>query len=198
MPEHLSLSELARRLGRSKQAIQQLADKGIIPRFPDGTFDEMAARAAYLKNASPNQRKPLKPAADNTEALTQMPPTVETLDDAKDAVSLIRRVLAEEGRGMDGPPSYDDVRTAETILKARERAQAIAVNEQELIRKAPVLRHVEEAFAAYRKELQSLPARYGAQIAAEAGCDVGALDVALSKVIREHLDGLSAPLVKSQ
>jgi hypothetical protein len=196
MPEQITLSELARRLGRSKQAIQQLADKGIIPRNADGSFDEMVARSAYLADTAPNQRKPLKPPADNSLALTNAPEVVETLEEARDAVSLIRRVLAEEGRGMDGAPSYDDVRTAETILKARERAQAIAVGERELIRKAPVMKHIEEAFANFRKELQAMPARYGAQIAAEAGCDVGKLDAALSKVIREQLDSLSAPLVR--
>lgn len=197
MPETISLAELARRLGRSKPTVLELARKGIIPRNDDGSFDEVAARAAYLANADPKQRKPLAPMADNTEALTSAPATVDTLDEARDALSLIRRVLAEEGRGMAGAPTYDDVRTAETILKARERAQAIAIADGEYIRKAPTFRQVEEGFAAIRKELQALPARYGAQIAAECGCDVGILDAALSKVIREFLDTLSAPVVRS-
>jgi hypothetical protein len=188
MAEPITLSELARRLGRSKPTILQLARKGIIPRNEDGTFDEAAVRTAYAQNTAPNQRRPL--AGDEAGEV------VRTIEDAQDAVSLIRRVLAEEGRGMDGAPSYDDVRTAETILKARERAQAIAVGERELIRKAPVMKHIEESFANFRKELQAMPARYGAQIAAEAGCDVGKLDAALSGVIREYLDNLSAPLVR--
>lgn len=191
--EGITLAEFARRMGVSKQAVHKMVKSGFIPRREDGLLDEDEARSAYIRNVDPMRRK----AGKGDEAELPEVTAVKTLDDAAEAISLIRRVLAEEGRGMDGPPSYDDVRTAETILKARERAQAIALNEEELIRKLPVMRHVEEAFAAYRKELQSLPARYGAQIAAEAGCDVAALDLALSKVIREHLDGLSAPLVKA-
>lgn len=198
MSERLNLTELAKRLGRSKQGIHQLVAKGVIPRGEDGFFDEAEARAAYMRNTAPHQRKPLKPAVGEGQDLTDGAATVVTLDDAREAVSLIRRVLREEGRELSGPLSYDDVRTAETILKARKHAQEIAVSEQELIRKAPVMRHVEEAFAAFRKELQALPARYGAQIAAEAGCEVAAVDVALSKVIREFLESLSAPVVKAQ
>lgn len=192
----ISLRELARRLGRSAPSLGELADKGIIPRNADGTFDEMAVRAAYARNTAPNQRRPLK-AADN-EVMEVLPPPVVDLDEARDAVSLIQRVLREEGRELSGPLSYDDVRTAESILKSRKHAQEIAVAEGELIRKVPVMRHVEEAFAGFRKELQAVPARYGAQIAAECGCDVAAVDVALSKVIREFLESLSAPVVKPQ
>lgn len=198
MSERLTLVELAKRLGRSKQAIHQLVKKGVIPKGQDGKFDEAEARKAYAKNASPSQRKPLKPAVkDDGQDLTEAVAPIATLDEAREAVSLIRRVLREEGRELDGPLSYDDVRTAETILKSRKHAQEIAVAEHELIRKAPVMRHVEEAFAGFRKELQALPARFGAQIAAEVGCDVAAVDAALSKVIRDFLESLSAPVVKA-
>lgn len=199
MSERLTLVELAKRLGRTKQAIHQLVKKGVIPKGKDGKYDEAEARKAYAKNASPSQRKPLKPAVkDGRQALTreEVEP-VATLEEAREAVSLIRRVLREEGRELDGPLSYDDVRTAETILKSRKHAQEIALAETELIRKVPVMRHIEEAFANYRKELQALPARFGAQIAAEVGCDVAAIDVALSKVIRTYLESLSAPVVKA-
>jgi len=196
MAENITLTELARRLGRSKPTVLGLVKSGVIPRNADGSFDEAAVRAAYLRNSDPSKtRKPLLGPGSHDNA-PDAPATVRTIEDAQDAVSLIRRVLAEEGRGMDGAPSYDDVRTAETILKARERAQAIAVGERELIRKAPVMKHIEESFANFRKELQAMPARYGAQIAAEAGCDVGKLDAALSKIIKEQLDSLSAPLVR--
>lgn len=201
MAESISLSELARRLGRSKPTIHQLAKRGIIPRNADGSFNEAAARKAYLRNAAPNQRKPLSGVSPASEDLTKAEdltsPLVATIEDAREAVSLIRRVLREEGRELDGPLSYDDIRSAETILKARKHAQEIATAEQQLIRKAPVLRHVEEAFSGFRKELQALPARFGAQIAAEAGCEAAVIDAALSKVIREFLESLSAPVVRA-
>jgi transcriptional regulator with XRE-family HTH domain len=196
MSEGISLRELARRLGRSAPSVGELAKKGVIPRHPDGTFDEDAVRAAYERNASPSQRKPLKPAG--AAVADEDADEDADLDEAREAVSLIRRVLREEGRELAGPLSYDDVRTAETILKSRKHAQEIAIGEGELIRKLPVMRHIEEAFAGFRKELQAVPARYGAQIAAECGCDVAAVDLALSKVIREFLESLSAPVVKPQ
>lgn len=212
MAEGISLRELARRLGRSAPSLGALAKKGVIPRNADGTFDEAAVRSAYERNVSPQQRKPLRPAAGGGKTGSKAAPRkaaakaeikiepdeVADLDEAREAVSLIRRVLREEGRTADADLSYDDVRTAETILKSRKHAQEIAVAEGELIRKVPVMRHMEEAFAGFRKELQAVPARYGAQIAAECGCEVGAVDLALSKVIREFLESLSAPVVKSQ
>lgn len=198
MSERLTAADLAKRLGRTKQAIHQLVKKGVIPKGEDGKFDEAEARRAYGRNTAPHQRKPLKPAVADGQDLTDGAGTVATIDEAREAVSLIRRVLREEGRELDGPLSYEDIRSAETILKARKHAQEIAVAEGELIRKAPVMRHVEEAFANFRKELQAVPARFGAQIAAECGCDVAIMDVALSKVIREFLESLSAPVVKVQ
>lgn len=200
MSERLTLTALAKRLGRSKQAIHQLVKKGVIPKGEDGKFDEAEARKAYARNTAPHQRKTLKPAVkEDRQPLTVADDDeIADLAEAREAISLIRRVLREEGRELDGPLSYDDVRTAETILKSRKHAQEIAVAEQELIRKAPVMRHVEEAFANFRKELQAIPARFGAQIAAEVGCDVAAVDVALNKVIRDFLGSLSAPVVKAQ
>lgn len=195
MAEGISLRELARRLGRSAPTLGELAKRGSIPRNPDGTFDEGAVREAYERKVAPYQRKPLKGAGESTARPTA---DLAELDIAAPDEALIRRVLREEGRPTTGELSLDDIRSAETILKARKHAQDIAVAEGELIRKAPVMRHVEEAFANFRKELQAVPARFGAQIAAECGCDVAIMDVALSKVIREFLESLSAPVVKVQ
>lgn len=184
----ITCAELARRLGRSRQAILKLAKAGRIPRNPDGTFDEMAVREAYAANVDPSRRLAL-PGAPPLPRPKPVP--VASLEDARSAVSLVERVLAEEGRVLDGPPTYDDVKTAEMILRARERAQSLAILEGELIPKAPLLRQVEEAFSTIRKEVQSIPSRYGAQIAAECRCDVRRLDAALSAAIRDFLCELS-------
>ncbi|CAN0342174.1 unnamed protein product, partial [Phaeothamnion confervicola] len=55
-----------------------------------------------------------------TEARTT-PPTVRTEQDAVDAITLIRRVLTEEGADSTSTIDFGMARTAETILKARER-----------------------------------------------------------------------------
>jgi hypothetical protein len=194
----ISLSEVARRVGRDKSTLLRHVQRGLVPRLPDGSYDEDAVREALTSNLDPARSRPLKPAAGEiAPSLGDVAATpVATIEDAQEAVALIRRVLAEEGRQIDGAPTYDDVRSAELILKARERAINIAASEGSMVPMAPLVRHVSEAFRNYRKSLEALPARYGAQIAAEVGCDVGKLDRALSTMIRAHLTELSAPVVR--
>lgn len=169
--------------------------RGRIPRNEDGTFDEAAVRKALKENTEPSRAKPLSAVDQRVNASTE----ITTEGEAREAVSLVRKILQEEGRGgdPDAPLTFDDARTADTIVKVRRGVIEMEVSNRTLIPKQAVVRHVEEAFAGYRKELQALPARYGAQIAAEVGCDVKALDRALSEIIREHLDGLSQPVVRA-
>lgn len=195
-PEGISLGELARRIGRDKGALSRAAKEGRIPRNDDGTYDEMAVRAAIEKSFNPARDKPLLPVdgvadvADNDEVTTQ--------EQAVAAVTLVRRVLEEEGRKVgDGGVTFDDARTAETILKAREKAQSIAKEAGELLPCDEVIRHVASAFSNYKKALLELPSRIGAQMAAELGCDVGELDRALTKALHDHLNSLAAPVVRT-
>jgi hypothetical protein len=106
---------------------------------------------------------------------------------------------------LDGSPaeiaqvlgwSMAEASRVKEIYLALLRRQELAVKQGELVPLRPALRYVEEAFGSFKKELLALPARYGAQIAAEAGCDVSKLDQALTKVIREYLDGLSKPVIR--
>jgi hypothetical protein len=188
LPLGISLSELARRVSLDKAGLSRAAKRGRIPRLPDGTYDEAAVRKALKENTEPSRSHfKIKP--------VDAPTTVNEAE-AADAISLVKRLLQGEGRDTSGPLTFDDARTAETVLKVRQRDQEIERDKGNWVPKAPLLKHLEDSFAAYRKELQALPARYGAQIAAEVGCDVTALDRAFSKVIRDHLDGLSAPLVR--
>lgn len=192
----ISLGDLSRRIGRDKGALSRAAKEGRIPRNDDGSYDEMAVRAAIEKSFNPARDKPLLPiggvadVADNGEVTTE--------EEAVAAVTLVRRVLEEEGRKVgDGGVTFDDARTAETILKAREKAQSIAKEAGELLPCDEVIRHVASAFSNYKKSLQELPSRIGAQMASELDCNVGDLDRVLTRVIHEHLNSLSAPVVRS-
>lgn len=194
----ISLGELSRRIGRDKGALSRSAKNGRIPRHPDGTFDEMAVRAAIEKNYNPARDTPLLPVA-GVDNLAIQGEVVETKAQAKDAITLVKQVLQEEGRVIgDQGLSFDDARTAETILKAREKAQAIAIAEGKLLPRDEVIRHVSEAFSNYRKALLDLPSRKGAQMAAELNCDVGKLDLVLTRVIDEYLNELAAPVVRTK
>lgn len=188
----ITTTELSRRIGRSRAAILKLARNGTIPRNLDGTFDEAAVRHAYSRNTHPAWRKPLAgTSAEATKAPPALPPHAA---DTPDPDTLIRRVLAEEGRPVEGGISHDDARAAEVILRCRKLAQDLAANERDYIAKAPVQRHIETAFAALCAETQALPARYGAQMAAEIRCDRSMLEAALGKVIDDFIAGLSSPM----
>lgn len=190
----ISLGELARRIGRDKGALSRAAKQLRIPRNEDGTYDEMAVRAAIEKSFNPARDKPLLPVAGVAETVR----TVSTVADAQEAVTLVRQVLSEEGRqvGSEGI-TFDDARTAETILKAREKAQSIAKGAGELLHKDDVVRHVASAFSNYKKALLELPARFGAQMAAELNCNVEDVDRVLSRMINEYLNSLAAPVVRA-
>lgn len=191
----LSLSALARELGRSKSGLHALAAKGLIPKGSDGTYDADAVRAALARNLEPSRAKPLhgvRPVANAERA-------VRTQDDARAAVGLILQVLNGEGQAVEGdaPVDFAMARTADTILKAYERDLKMARARKELVPLASVRGHVERAFVGYRQSVQRLPARFGAQIAAEVGCEPSALDAALSRAIATVLDELSSPVVRA-
>ena len=192
----ITLGELSRRIGRDKGALSRAAKEGRIPKNDDGTYDEMAVRAAIEKSFNPARDKPLLP-VDGVAAVADNG-SVTTQEEAVAAVTLVRRVLEEEGRQVgDGGVTFDDARTAETILKAREKAQSIAKEAGELLPCDDVVRHVASAFSNYKKALQELPSRVGAQMAAELDCNVVDMDRALTRMINDHLSSLSAPVVRS-
>ena len=186
MPELIGISELGRRLGRSERQLRRLADAGKIPRTPDRKFDEGQVRKALGERARnsklPYRHRPLK-----EPALTGRTPPVRTRADARAAVSLIREVLAEEGRPITGRPTFDDVRTVETVLKSRERALKLEQRRSDLISKDWAK---QAAFAFMRQERDALillPSRISATLAAELNCDSHALEAALNREIAAHL-----------
>ena len=189
----LSRRGYAAHRGCSEAAVRKALKAHRIQLEPDGSIDPDKADAAWQNNTDPARNQ-------GTHEIAYPEPSaqpVRTIEDAQEAVALIRQVLKQEGRTLEGAPTFDDVRTAETILKTRERALNIAAQERDVTPTKAVLKHVEEAFANYKRELLSLPARYGADLAAACGGDLQELDRALSKVIREHLEGLSAPVVRA-
>jgi terminase small subunit / prophage DNA-packing protein len=91
----------------------------------------------------------------------------------------------------------EEARRRKLAAEAKLAEMALELKRGELTPTAPMIRYIEEVFGGYKKAIQALPVRYGAQMAAEVGCDVGKLDRALTRVIREYLTELSAPVVRS-
>ena len=191
MPDELSLSALARRLGRSKSGLHALSAKGLIPHLPSGKYDLDAVASALARNLDPARSRTNARASERTNSK----PKISTEGEAREAVALIARVLQGEGVAT-GDIDFNAARTAETILKTYERDLKIAERRKELVPLAAVKLHVEKAFIGYRQAIQRLPSRHVPEMAATLGVDPGALDAALSKAIAAELDALSAPIVR--
>lgn len=194
----LTVSELSRRLGRSRAAILKLARKGRIPRNADGTFDEAAVRLAYARNVDPAWRSALRKAT--SEAAVRgvaAPGAPASSPDSPAPTALIARVLAEEGFTLEGPLTGEDARMAEAILRCRKLALELATAEREFLPREPVERHVANAYAALCREVEAFPARYAGQIAAAVGRDVAAVQTAISRTMAELVSGWAAPAIKA-
>ena len=135
MGDRISLSELARRLGRAKSGLHKLAANAQIPKGDDGKFDEVEVRAALAANTDParqdeaftgvhqsvnGERTVTTPALAAAEAQA----TVE----AHLATTRVREILAAEGvvLSADEPLTFNHARTAEKIVQTWERDRAHA------------------------------------------------------------------------
>jgi hypothetical protein len=196
--EELTLSALAKRLGRAKSSLSALAKQGVIPRNPSGKFNEAAVRAAMASNLDPARTKPLLPVRGAVREAENVRSAIRTEADASAAVGLIRNVLRAEGHaGADGAIDYADARTADTILKAHERDLKMARLRKEQVPIKHVRPHIEKAFHGYKQAVLRIPDRFAAEMAAALDCDETQLANALARVIRIVLDELSAPIVRA-
>ncbi|WP_336488413.1 hypothetical protein [Methylobacterium nigriterrae] len=109
MADGLSLSELARHLGRAKSGPHKLAAKGQIPKRADGKFDLEAVRTALAANTDPaRQTGAFTPVhgPENGEREAEPAPAiiVQASVEAQLATTRIREILMAEGVETDGPP----------------------------------------------------------------------------------------------
>lgn len=181
----------AKLAGVSEMAVRKAIKAGRITLSADGKIDPGSALEQWERGTDParthvrTDKRPTKSAAVRTE------------QDAADAITLIRRILVEEGADSTGQIDFGMARIAETILKARERELKMAQRRKELVPLDRVRDHVSRAFIGYRQAMQRLPSRHVAAMAAELGCDAGVLEAALSKAIAAELDDLSTPVVRT-
>lgn len=190
----LSRRAFGKLVGVSGAAVQKAVNAGRIELLPDGTINPDASLKRWRATTDPARSKASTAKVDSRSKRSAV---VRTEQDAADAITLIRRILAEEGADSSGEIDFGMARIAETILKARERELKMAQRRKELVPLDRVREHVSKAFIGFRQAVQRLPSRHVAAIAAELGCDAGALEAALSKAIAAELDGLSTPVVRT-
>jgi hypothetical protein len=70
--------------------------------------------------------------------------------------------------------TFELARAAEAIARTRERMFRLAVQQKQFIPLGPAQEHIYRAFVGFRKQMESVPARHAAIIAAKLGCVVGA------------------------
>lgn len=194
----VSRREFARIVGATEGAVRKAIKARRIDVLADGTIDPDAGRLRWAGSTDPARTKVrTKPNGTHSQSSPGTQSLTVTEDDARAAISLVRRILKEEGADSEGTIDFDMARTAETILKSHERELKMAQRRKELVPLASVKGHVERAFIGLRQAIQRLPSRHVASIAAEIGCDPSLLDAALSKAIAAELDVLSSPVVRA-
>jgi hypothetical protein len=186
MAKGITRRALAKQLKVSVSAVQKAIQTKRIPVLPDGSLDPETAEAAWVQRSEPARSRVRRDGQ----------PPIETPDDARLAVALVRRVLEEEGAPAGEAIDFVSARIAETILRARERDLKLAQRRRELVELTPVREQVARAFVSLRQTWQNFPARHAAAIAAETGCDAGLLNAALAKAIASELTQLSTPVVR--
>lgn len=185
--EPLSLNALAKVLGRAKSGLHRLARNGQIPRLPDGKFDLAAVQKALAANIDPSRARHKGPCERSAcEHVNKKPKPVKTLDDAAEAVSLIRRVLEEEGVAS-GTIDYQAARTADLILKARERALKMEIESGRLVEADVVRNAVFDLARQDRDSWQNWPSQIGPLLASELGADIAKTITVLEDFVRRHL-----------
>ncbi|MCW6506975.1 hypothetical protein [Lichenifustis flavocetrariae] len=194
------LRATARALNIGHSYLSRLAVERKVPRNPDRSFDIEAVRAAIKAQTDPALIRPKKHATAGHQVVTQVtsdqPKPVTTPDDAREAVALIAAVLQSEGIVPDGPIDYPAARLAETILKARERDLRLAERRRKLVPLDAVRAHIAKSFINMRREIERMPDRHVAEMAAKLGCDQTALDQEIRRMIHATMTEMSAPAIR--
>jgi hypothetical protein len=192
MPEGVSRRELAKILGVSEGAVRKAIEAKRISVLPGGRLDPVAAREAWGASTDPVRTKVRTEPKVRTGG-TQRAAEVSTEAEARQAISLVARILAEEGAEAAGPVDFAKARTAELILKARQRSLDQAEQEGSLVNRAAA----EAAFFAEARAIRDAwiawPARIAVELADELGIEPRHLTTALDREVRRHLAELGEP-----
>ncbi|ACL58752.1 hypothetical protein [Methylobacterium nodulans] len=195
MADGVSARQLAKILGVTEGAVRKALKANRIKRLPDGLIDREAAREAWQGSTDPVRTKVrTEPQTVRTRG-THPRVEVRTPAEAREAVSLIARVLAEEGvEDADGSIDFSKARTAELILKARQRSLDQAEQQGRLIERAAAEKLFFDTARELRDAWLAWPARIGIELAAELGIEARVLTQALTNHVNRHLSELGEPM----
>ena len=197
MPLGVSQRRFAEMIGVTETAVRKAVKSGRINRLADGTVDPVAARAAWQAGTDPARSKVRTQARTTSKVRTtgsQGPASVRTEDDARVAVTLIARILAEEGIEDDGQGiDFSKARTAELILKARQRDLDQAAQSRRLVDRGAAEKLFFDTARELRDAWMTWPARVAIEMADELHVDARLLTTILTVHVRKHIAELGEP-----
>lgn len=195
MAERISLSELARRLGRAKSGLHKLAANGQIPKGEDGKFDEAAVRAALAANTDPVRQPEAFTAvhapengenAENGERPAALAAaTTQAAVEAHLATTRLREILSAEGVEVDGPLTFNHARTAEKIVQTWQRDQAHAEARGRLIDAETAGRRWADEIVKLRARMLAIPGDCALELSHLTKHEVSVID----RIVRDAMDG---------
>jgi len=176
----MSERQYAEHVGLSRGAIQKARKADRLVLYADGSINADASDARRAATTDPSKTR--KPAA----------PKLKPVPEA--AVSAVGDTLREQGLAVPavgGGTTFLQAKTANEVLKAQERRIRLQKLKGELIERARALSLVFRLAREVRDAWVNWPARSSALMAAELGVEPAAMQKALEKHVRAHLDELA-------
>lgn len=175
----VSQREFAELWGKSRGAVQKAIASGRIKLEPDGTINADKALAALAKNTDPSQVRQ-----------KEMPKGKAVPEAAFRAVG---DTLRESGHATltGGGTTFVQARTANEVLKAQERRVKLQKLKGELVDRTQAVSLIYQLARQERDAWQMWPTRVAAALASEIGADTHQVQIALERLVREHLAQLA-------
>ncbi len=176
----VSQREFAALWGKSRGAVQKAIASGRIRLESDGTINPDKALASLATETDPAQVRTKASAAQKVKAVPEA------------AIRAIGDTLRESGQAnTGGGTTFVQARTANEVLKAQERRVKLQRLKGELVDRAQAVSLIYRLARQERDAWQMWPTRVAAALAAEIGADTHQVQVALEKLVREHLQQLA-------
>ena len=190
----MSERQYAAHVGLSRGAIQKAKAAERLVLFADGSIDAGASDVRRAETTDPSKVRGDRGASGAAKAPRTKPPEPKLKPVPEAAVAAVGDTLREQGLSVPavgGGTTYLQAKTANEVLKAQERRIRLQKLKGELIERARALSLVFRLAREVRDAWVNWPARSSALMAAELGVEPAAMQKALEKHVRAHLDELA-------
>jgi hypothetical protein len=190
----MSERQYAAHIGLSRGAIQKAKTAERLVLFADGSINAAASDVRRAETTDPSKVRGDRGASGAAKAPRTKPPEPKLKPVPEAAVAAVGDTLREQGLAVPavgGGTTYLQAKTANEVLKAQERRIRLQKLKGELIERARALSLVFRLAREVRDAWVNWPARSSALMGAELGVEPAAMQKALEKHVRAHLDELA-------